>query len=87
MKPITPFNYWIINKIMSYLSSKQGCTSQTPEYTDEGIKTIVRDAFGYVYEIRIKTIGRNTSDLEVIHEKLNYLQNVKMATTNRLTFE
>jgi hypothetical protein len=87
MKPITPFNYWLINKVLSYLSAKEGCVTEVPEYTDKGIRTTVRDAFGYVYEIQIRTIGRNTGDLEVLHEKVSYIQNIKLAIPETARFE
>lgn len=62
MIPKTPFNNWILNKIATYLTTKEGCEANGPEYTSEGARVVVQDAFGYRYEISVKTISRIDSD-------------------------
>lgn len=62
MIPKTPFNSWIIGKVASFLSAKEGCVVDPPEYTKDGCKVVVQDAFGYRYELNIKTISRITND-------------------------
>lgn len=74
MKSITTFNGWLLNKISSYLSSKEGFTIETSSYMQDGIRTIVQDSFGFRYELQVKTLGRiqnhsNSNDLEVYNHK------------------
>ena len=57
MKPKTPMNKWIVDKITNFLKVKEGC-EVTWEYTDSGMTIEIQDAFGYKYEAKIKTIGR-----------------------------
>jgi hypothetical protein len=62
--PVTIFNNWLLSKITVYLSNKEGCIVEEQEYTFSGIKAIVRDAFGYRYEIHVKTLSRLTDHLQ-----------------------
>ena len=57
-KVITSFNGWMLMKIVSYLSAKEGCHVERTEYTAEGARTIIQDSFGYRYEVRIETLSR-----------------------------
>lgn len=56
--PITSFNGWIISKILNYLLCNEGCITGKANYTGEGVRAEVTDAFGFRYEIQVKTIGR-----------------------------
>lgn len=58
MTPKTPFNKWIVDKILSYLASKEGCVIEDSIYTQKGMKAVVMDTFGFRYEIEIKTLSR-----------------------------
>lgn len=84
MKPITSFNGWLIGKITVYLASKQGFITEESCYTATGIKSTVRDAFGYRYEIHVKTLNRiqdyqedfnelfkNTNSMSFLEKKRN----------------
>lgn len=62
--PITVFNAWLLSKIIAYLTNKEGCIIEESEYTYTGIKAIVRDVFGYRYEIHVKTLSRLTDHLQ-----------------------
>lgn len=61
MIPKTPFNKWILSKVIQFLSVKEGCVIQESRYTKKGAKTILTDSFGFMYEIHIKTIGRTSN--------------------------
>lgn len=62
MKPKTAFNERVLNKIINYLSLKEGFTlDEDSEYTDRGIKALLRDSFGFQYEVHIKTVNRLAS--------------------------
>ena len=54
----TTFNAWILSKILNFLKNREGMDYSNTEYTLDGIKTTVTDAFGYRYEIHVKIIGR-----------------------------
>lgn len=56
--PVTTFNAWILKKIASYLTTKEGCNVERMEYTNDGARAILQDAFGYRYEIHIETLSR-----------------------------
>lgn len=58
-----PFNNWLIEKIISYLSAKQGFITETVEPTAKGVQAVVQDVFGHRYEIQIKPISRNSDYL------------------------
>lgn len=63
-KPVTTFNGWLIEKISGYLKSREGCTIEATEYTEDGARSIVRDSLGYRYEVNVKTLGRIISVTE-----------------------
>jgi hypothetical protein len=69
--PITSFNGWVLSKITAYLSSNEGFIVEESEYTHTGIKSIVRDAFGYRYEVHVKTLSRLTDHLQDSNEVNN----------------
>lgn len=56
--PKTTFNSWVLTKILNYLATSEGCCTENLEYTTEGMKSIIRDSFGYRYEINIRTLSR-----------------------------
>lgn len=58
MKPITIFNNWVLTKILVYLTTREGVAVQHTEYTAEGARTVFNDAFGFTYEVQIRTLGR-----------------------------
>lgn len=63
------FNNWILDKISSFLVSKEGCvvvgTRNNPEYSVLKLK----DSFGFLYEIEVRLVGHthgfNTSDFKI----------------------
>lgn len=69
--PVTILNNWLLSKITAYLATKQGCVIEDQEYTYSGIKAIVRDSFGYRYEIHVKTLSRLTDHLQGTNETVN----------------
>lgn len=60
----TPMNQHMLMKIAAYLSTKEGCKAINIGYTEAGAKATIQDAFGYQYEIEIKTSGRIRTELE-----------------------
>lgn len=72
MNPITPFNSWILGKLTAYLASKEGCLVEAAEYTKDGMKTVVRDAFGYRYELNIKTLSRVDNNPKDFNENVSF---------------
>jgi hypothetical protein len=56
--PVTSFNGWIMTKVVAYLSSKEGCVTEHASYSADGMRAIVRDTFGFRYEINIQTLSR-----------------------------
>lgn len=71
---MTTFNGWLINKIIAHLTNSEGCTVETSEYTLDGIKAILRDAFGFRYEVHVKTLSRiddRPDGLDALNYKLN----------------
>jgi hypothetical protein len=56
--PITSFNGWVLGKITQFMSEKEGFNVETVEYTAEGARTVIQDAFGFRYEVHIKTLSR-----------------------------
>lgn len=80
MNPITTFNAWILGKIISYLSNKEGCETETAVYTMDGMKAIVKDAFGYRYEIHVKTLSRVTNDPGDFDENDNFTKNIGLVS-------
>lgn len=58
----TPINAWILGKIVNYLC-REGCMpAHDLKDTVEGMMVEIVDAFGFRYEISIKTIARKDSD-------------------------
>lgn len=55
---MTAFNGWLLGKLTSFLTSKEGFIIDTSHYTADGIRSEVRDAMGFRYEITIRGIGR-----------------------------
>lgn len=68
MKPKTPPNIWLLNKIAGYLTTKEGCSAQRTEYTESGARTYLYDAFGYCYEINIRITGRTITNRDSIDD-------------------
>jgi len=58
MKAVTSFNGWVISKMVAYLTGKEGFSMETFNYTWAGAQVVVKDAFGFRYEINIKTLSR-----------------------------
>jgi hypothetical protein len=56
--PVTSFNGWMLGKIVTYMGTKEGCDVERVEYTNDGARAIIRDTFGYRYEINIETLSR-----------------------------
>ncbi len=52
------FNSWIMGKILQYLTGREGFTSVKSEYSADGYRAVVEDAFGFRYELEIKAVGR-----------------------------
>lgn len=67
MTPKTPFNQWLVSKLVSYLVGKEGFSTETQNFTDEGMKAIVVDTFGFRYEINVKTLSRINDDMKDSH--------------------
>lgn len=54
---------WILTKIFSYLTTNEGMTQESCEYTKTGMKLVMRDSMGYRYEIHVSPLSRiNTED-------------------------
>lgn len=54
---------WIMAKLVLFLTNREGCKRQEePETHGLVSSVIVTDAFGYQYEIRVRTLGRVTVD-------------------------
>lgn len=58
MTTVKSFNGWVMSKIMSYLSAKEGMQTEIAHYTGDGMRCIIQDSMGFRYEIIVKTIGR-----------------------------
>ncbi len=56
--PKTPLNSNLTGKITSYLVGNEGCSLQDIEFTKHGSLLTVKDAFGFVFSIEVKTVGR-----------------------------
>jgi len=56
--PVTTMNGWVMGKVISFLKEKEGFHVERVEYTAQGIRGIIRDTFGFRYEINMETIGR-----------------------------
>lgn len=68
---IRPMNDWIVSKLLSYLSSKEGCTVLDYSNTEYGIKANIVDSFGFVYEVQVKALSRaaNTANEVEVYEQ------------------
>lgn len=56
-------NTWILEKLMSYLTAKEGFTvAEEAEAVINGRKAILQDVFGYRYEIQVKILGRTHNE-------------------------
>lgn len=70
MKVITPFNDWVITKILTFLTKREGfTTAYEPTSTLEGTRLVVYDAFGYQYEIIVRMTGRINNDVTDLENK------------------
>lgn len=49
---------WIVDKIISYLETKEGFRAIRIEKTGDVDSVLVSDSLGFIYEIQVKTIGR-----------------------------
>lgn len=58
MTPVTSLNGWIMAKIVQWLTSKEGVEASALEYTADGARVVLQDAFGFRYEVSIKTLSR-----------------------------
>lgn len=68
MNSIITLNTWILTKITSYLSTREGFIVEESEPTVSGMKSIVRDSLGYRYEVNVKIISRLTDHLQDSNE-------------------
>lgn len=68
-------NGWVLSKIETFLKSKEGCQVTGFSYTNEGAKLDLMDAFGYTYELSIKTTGRIRNEDEEVSHIDNYRRN------------
>lgn len=51
--------YWITNKIRTYLRNKEGVDIvEQPVKLTEAETLLIRDAFGFQYELTVKLVGR-----------------------------
>lgn len=60
---------WILNKVVGYLTTKEGCTVGTLTKS----RLTIQDSLGFRYEVKIKLIGRvatsaGLTDLEIAAE-------------------
>lgn len=70
MKSITALNTWVLTKITSYLSTREGFIVEESEPTANGMKSIVRDSLGHRYEVSVKIISRLTDHLQDTNETI-----------------
>jgi len=70
MKSITYLNSWVLTKIVSYLSTREGFIVEESEPTAVGMKSIVRDSLGHRYEVNVKVISRLTDHLQDSNETI-----------------
>ena len=67
----TPMNDWLLIKILSNLVAHDGFIIEKSDYTIEGMKAVVKDAFGYRYEINVSTLGRTHDDKRDSNDDFN----------------
>jgi hypothetical protein len=63
----------LLDKILAYLLTKEGCLSETADVKNEAPKVVIRDAFGYRYEIQVRLLGRTHEDRNLDVFKVNQL--------------
>lgn len=85
MNKLQTFNAWMLNKIISYLSTKEGCKLEETHYTEVGVKSIVRDAFGQRYELHIKSLSRLNNNAEDFDDNY-YIEKTDVFTVSK-TYE
>lgn len=56
--PSRPLSNWIVDKILTYISDREGCTIEQPVNQAESVTVTFYDSFGYKYEMEIKCVGR-----------------------------
>lgn len=71
---VTALNQWILTKISTFLVNKEGCLIEASDRhpSSDSARVVVQDAFGFRYEVHIKTLGRlqNTEgDMEAFTPK------------------
>lgn len=59
-----PFTQRVADKIVNWLTSKEGFIKGNTEHIGDYVQTEVTDAFGFRYEVRIKNTGRIDSDIK-----------------------
>lgn len=57
-KGTSPMSANIAEKILCNLESNHGCNIETVKTTAEGSTVEIKDAFGFIYSVEVKTIGR-----------------------------
>jgi hypothetical protein len=73
--PKTPMNNWTITKIVDHLTTKDGYSNPQIEYTLDGAKATLTDAFGFKYEVEVKMISRNYIPNEEITNEIPNTRN------------
>ncbi len=57
-----PLNHWMMDKISIFLTNHEGCAHREIKAKgSDSVKMIIRDSFGYIYELDLKTLGRVSS--------------------------
>lgn len=59
-----PLNDWLLTKVINHLVEKEGCTFIESEPTHKGQMAILQDAFGFQYQLEIKSLTRINNDPE-----------------------
>ncbi len=77
---LTTFNAWMLNKIIQYLSSREGCRLEEMHYTEVGVKSVIRDAFGHRYELHVKSLSRLDNNSEDFDDQF-YSEKTPIFTT------
>lgn len=70
MKVTRPMSDWLVEKIASILSTREGFTRIGSKQVDTNPVVEVIDAFGFRYEIQIKATGRLSDNKSEIETKL-----------------
>lgn len=61
-------------RIINYLETKEGCLVQHIETTNFGIQVMVKDAFGFCFDITIRNTGREQLQPETDTERNQVFQ-------------